>query len=175
VPLALGALIGERFGHRSAGIAVAFVLQAVVFGAAHANYPGFPSYSRLVELIIPAMLWAAIFLRFGLLPTILLHALFDLALFSIPLYLVDAPLAWIQRALVVVAALVPLAIVLWRRARAGAWRELPDSLRNAAWARVPPVAPADVAAVRPVASRGVAWVQRWLPAIGWRALPRGLH
>ncbi len=43
VPLALGALIGARFGHRSVGIGVAFVLQAVVFGAAHANYPGFPS------------------------------------------------------------------------------------------------------------------------------------
>ena len=74
--------------------AIAFVLQAVIFGGAHANYPGFPPYSRLVELVVPSMLWAAIFLRFGLLPTILLHALFDLALFSIPLFLVDAPGAW---------------------------------------------------------------------------------
>jgi hypothetical protein len=81
----------QRFGHRRAGIAVAFVLQALVFGGAHANYPGFPSYSRLVELVLPSMVWAAIFLRFGLLPTILLHALYDLALFSIPLFLVDAP------------------------------------------------------------------------------------
>ena len=40
VPLALGALIGARFGRRTLGIAIAFVLQAVVFGAAHANYPG---------------------------------------------------------------------------------------------------------------------------------------
>ena len=50
VPLALGALIGARYGRRRLGIAIAFVLQAVVFGAAHANYPGFPAYSRLVEL-----------------------------------------------------------------------------------------------------------------------------
>ena len=125
VPLALGALIGGHFGRRRLGIAIAFVLQAVVFGAAHANYPGFPPYSRLVELVVPSLLWAAIFLRFGLLPTILLHALFDLALFSIPLYLVDAPGAWAQRAAVIAAALVPLAIVLWRRAGAGAWGELP--------------------------------------------------
>ena len=41
--------------------------------------------------VVPSMLWAAIFLRFGLLPTIILHALFDLALMSIPLFLVDAP------------------------------------------------------------------------------------
>ena len=134
VPLALGALIGAHFGRRSAGIAIAFVLQAVVFGGAHANYPGFPSYSRLVELVLPSMIWAAIFLRFGLLPTILLHALFDLALFSIPLFLVDAPGAWMQRCCVIVAALVPLAIVLWRRVAGGrVGRACRARLRNGAW------------------------------------------
>jgi hypothetical protein len=170
VPLALGALIGARFGQRNAGIAIAFVLQAVVFGAAHANYPGFPSYSRLVELVVPAMIWAAIFLRFGLLPTIVLHALFDLTLFSIPLYLVDAPLAWIQRAAVVVAGLVPLGIILWQRGRAGAWRELPDALRNAAWVSPTPIARAEVAVPAAVASRGLVRVQRALPALGLAGL-----
>jgi membrane protease YdiL (CAAX protease family) len=135
VPLSLGALIGARFGARNAGIAVAFVLQAVVFGAAHANYPGFPAYSRLVELVVPAMIWGAIFLRFGLLPTIILHALFDLSLMSIPVFLVDAPGAWLQRALVIAAGLVPIGVVLVRRLRSGAWRELPAALRNAAWQR----------------------------------------
>jgi hypothetical protein len=166
VPLALGALIGARFGRRTLGIAVAFVLQAVVFGAAHANYPGFPSYSRLVELVVPAMIWAAIFLRFGLLPTILLHALFDLALFSIPLYLVDAPLAWVQRAAVVVAALVPLAVVLWRRVEAGAWGELAPSLANGGWIAPVHAAPRETPARQAVASRAVARVQRLLPALG---------
>ena len=133
VPLALGALIGAHFGHRRSGIAIAFVLQAVIFGGAHANYPGFPSYSRLVELVVPSMLWAAIFLRFGLLPTILLHALFDLALFSIPLFLVDAPGAGSSARRCSPPRLVPLGVVLWRRAKAGAWGELPEALRNRAW------------------------------------------
>jgi Type II CAAX prenyl endopeptidase Rce1-like len=170
VPLALGALIGAHFGRRKTGIAVAFVLQAVVFGGAHANYPGFPSYSRLVELVLPSMLWAAIFLRFGLLPTILLHALFDLTLFSIPLFLVDAPGAGMQRAAVFAAGLVPLGIVLWRRAKAGAWGELPDVLRNRAW--VPRVAlPERLPAPRVVqASRGQEWVARSLPYLGLAGL-----
>src|ERR1700694_2685132 len=56
VPLSSVALIGRRFGHRSLLIALALVLQAIVFGAAHANYPGFPAYSRLVELVISAFL-----------------------------------------------------------------------------------------------------------------------
>ena len=86
-----------------------------MFGGAHANYPGFPAYSRPVELFVPSIVWALIFLRYGLLPTILLHATFDLALFSIPVFLVDAPGARLQQALVVAAALVPLAIVAVRR------------------------------------------------------------
>ncbi len=135
IPLSLGALIGAHFGRKRAGIAIAFVLQALVFGAAHANYPGFPSYSRLVELILPSMIWAAIFLRFGLLPTILLHACFDLSLFAIPVFLVDAPGAWLQRALIIVAGAVPLFVIAARRVRAGAWSELPRTLRNYAWQR----------------------------------------
>jgi CAAX amino terminal protease family. len=55
VPLSLAALLGSHFGHRRLLIAIALVLQAIVFGAAHANYPGFPSYSRLVELAGPAL------------------------------------------------------------------------------------------------------------------------
>ena len=164
--MALGALIGARFGRRRLGIGIAFVLQALVFGAAHANYPGFPAYSRLVELVVPSMLWAAIFLRFGLLPTILLHALFDLSLFAIPLFLVDAPGAWAQRALVFAAGLVPLGVVLWRRVRAGRWGELPESLRNAAWVPAAPP-PARIRSQRSmIASRIQMFVQRALPWLG---------
>jgi hypothetical protein len=167
VPLALGALIGERYGRRTLGIAVAFVLQAVVFGGAHANYPGFPSYSRLVELVVPSMLWALIFLRYGLLPTILLHALFDLALISIPLFLVDAPGAWVQRTLVVAAALVPAGVVFVRRLQNGAWGTLPSALWNGAWRPSVPVAAAsERIAVAGIIGRWASLLQRMLPLIG---------
>ena len=169
IPLSLGALIGQRYGRRTLGIAIAFVLQAVIFGGAHANYPGFPSYARLVELIVPSMIWAAIFLRFGLLTTVLLHATFDLALFAIPVFLVDAPFAFVQQALIVGAGLVPLAIILWRRVQAGAWLELPDSLRNGAWrppsssvAESGPTPLATMASVAGLAAR----FQRALPVLG---------
>ncbi|MHB8493330.1 MAG: hypothetical protein ACYC9Z_11735 [Casimicrobiaceae bacterium] len=133
IPLSLGALIGARYGRRGLGIALAVVLQALVFGSAHANYPGFPSYSRPVELLLPSIVWALIFLRFGLLPTILLHAIFDVSLLSIPVFLVEAPGARLQQALVVLAASTPLLVLLWRRLQAGRWGELPDRLRNAGW------------------------------------------
>jgi hypothetical protein len=171
IPLALGAIVGERYGRRRLGIAIAFVVQALVFGGAHANYPGLPSYSRLIELIVPSMLWALIFLRFGLLPTIILHAIFDLVLFAIPVFLVHSPYAFLQQALIVAAGLVPVAIVLWNRSRAGAWRELPQALRNDAW-RPPVPAPAQPppeAARRAPASRiggAAAAFQRALPVLG---------
>jgi hypothetical protein len=169
IPLALGALIGAHYGRRRLGIAIAFVLQALVFGGAHANYPGFPSYSRLVELIVPSMIWALIFLRFGLLPTVLLHAVFDLTLFSIPVFLVDAPGALMQQALIVAAGLVPLAIILWRRARSGAWLELPPALRNGAWQPLVPEAakaPAAAASAPTGVAGPAAAFQRALPLLG---------
>ncbi len=124
VPISLAAIVGARYGKRGLAIGIAVVVQALIFGAAHANYPGFPSYSRLIELVVPAMLWALIFLRFGLVPTIILHGLFDLVLMSIPVFLVDAPGADLQRALVIVAGVVPIAIVLVRTWRAGGLAEL---------------------------------------------------
>ncbi len=165
VPLSLAALIGARFGVRRSAIAAVLVLQAVVFGAAHANYPGFPAYSRLVELTVPALIWGLIFLRFGLLPTVLLHALFDLVLMSLPVFLVDGTSARLNQALVIAAALVPLAVIMWRRARAGAWGELPMALRNG----VGVLAGAEDAPLRPdtraAAGRWTLRVQQALPLL----------
>jgi len=166
VPLALGALVGARFGQRTLGIAIAVVFQALVFAGAHANYPGLPSYSRLVELTVPAIVWALVFLRYGLLPTIIFHALFDLALFAIPLFLVDASGANLQRALVIGAGLVPLAIVAVRRAIAGSFRELAAELRNRSWE--PGSGPVESAAH--VAHGGAALLTESIVAIQ-RALP----
>jgi len=165
VPLSLAALIGARFGCQRPLIAAALLIEALVFAAAHANYPGFPSYSRLVELFVPALIWGLIFLRFGLLPTVILHALFDLTLMSLPVFLVQGPGTDLNRGLVIIAALVPLAVVLWRRAEAGRWLALPARLLNGSWQ--PRVAAAARAGHGKRATAGV-WtkrVQRALPLL----------
>ena len=165
VPLSLAALIGARFGHRRLFIGLTLILEALVFASAHANYPGFPAYSRLVELFLPALIWGLVFLRFGLLPTVILHALFDLTLMSLPVFLVQGPGANLNRGLVVVAALVPLAVVLWRRALAGRWLTLPNAVLNGAWQ--PSLANAAGAGQGMRAGAGVwtARVQRALPLL----------
>jgi hypothetical protein len=139
VPLAGAALIGDRLGHRRSALAVAFVVQALIFGAGHAPYPGQPSYARPVELIIPSIGFGLIYLFFGLLPAIVLHFTFDVLLFALPIFLAHAPRIWLQQAMVVVMALLPLWIVLVRRMQVGRWTELSPADRNATWTPPQPV------------------------------------
>ena len=165
VPLSLAAIIGNRFGGRRLWIGAALVLQALVFASAHANYPGFPAYSRMMELFLPALVWGLIFLRFGLLPTVILHALYDLTLMSLPVFLVGGRAGAINQTLVVAAALVPLIVVVLRRAVAGAWRTFPATLTNGAWN---PAARVERGAKESIRAGAGAWslrVQRALPVL----------
>ena len=71
IPLAGSTLLYRRFVVQSATrpdppwwwAAATQVLQAVIFGAAHANYPAQPSYARLCELILPSFLFGHLYMR----------------------------------------------------------------------------------------------------------------
>ena len=149
VPIAGAALIGERLGHRRLWIGAALVLQAVVFGGGHANYASEPAYARLVELILPAMVWGVVYLCFGLLPAIVTHYVFDLALFAIPLFTASSGGARVDQAMVVLCGLAPLGVVLLARLRAPRWGTLAESLLNRAWAPAPAAEPATAPAAAP--------------------------
>ena len=133
VPIACAALLGARFGRRGLWIWSAVVLQAVIFAAAHANYPQQPPYARVVELTAPALLWGIVYVRYGLVPTILAHFLYDLSLFSLVLFESDAV---VDQLVIVAAALAPLAVVLVARRRAGARPRPPEWSLNGAWTPV---------------------------------------
>lgn len=133
IPLAGAALIGQRFGKRTLFIAIAFVLQAIIFGAAHANYPAQPAYARLVELIIPSFVFGGLYLAFGLLPGIISHYLWDVIWTALPLWVSSAPGIWISRLLVIIFAFMPLLIVLLARLRNGAWKDLAQQYYNRSW------------------------------------------
>jgi hypothetical protein len=137
VPLAGAALIGERFGLRTPFLVVAFVVQAIVFGAGHAPYPTLPSYARPVELLVPSIGFGLLYLYYGLLPAIVLHFAFDVVWFGLPIMLADAPGIWQQQLMVVIMTFVPLGVVLWRRVQAGRWTEIQASDLNAAWVATP--------------------------------------
>lgn len=166
VPIAGAALLGRRFGRPRLWIVGAFVVQTLIFGAGHAAYPTQPAYARLVELIIPSIGFGLVYLLFGLMPGIVLHFAFDVTWFAMPLFASSAPGVWVDRTMVIVLTLVPLWVVLVRRARAGGWAELPPEARNAAW-QPPPAAEVEELA-EPVADTGEMSpaVRRLLPVAG---------
>lgn len=142
VPLAGAALIGRRLGRERLWIIGAFILQAVIFGAGHANYPAQPAYARLVELIIPSFAFAAIYLLFGLLPAIVLHFAFDVVWFALPIFVASSPGVWIDQALIIILTLIPLWAVVWARYRRGCWTEVQEDQLNRSWS--PPSHPEEI-------------------------------
>jgi hypothetical protein len=148
VPLACAALIGRRFGGTRYWIIGVLVLQALIFGAGHAPYPQQPSYARVVELILPAIAYGLIYLAFGLIPVIVCHFAFDVALISLPLFASSSEGIWFDRSIVILLTLVPLWMVFRGRLKLGRWGDVEENDRNAAWQppEVQPAAEAPVAA-----------------------------
>jgi len=107
VPIAGAALLGQRYGRRKLWIFGALILQALIFGAGHANYPAQPAYARVVELIIPSFTWGLIYIYYGLLPAVVMHFAYDVVWFALPLFVSTAPGIWIDQVLVVILAWKP--------------------------------------------------------------------
>ncbi|MCD4750163.1 MAG: CPBP family intramembrane metalloprotease [Thermoanaerobaculales bacterium] len=172
VPIAAAALLGRRFGKPWLWITGAMILQAVIFGAGHANYPAQPAYARLVELTIPALGFGGLYLLFGLVPAIIFHFAYDVVWFALPLFAADTPGIWLDRGLVILLALIPLWVVLRARRRAGSWGEVPEADLNSSWSPPPPApvkerGPIEVSTglrpqmLRLLAGLGVAGVLAW--------------
>lgn len=133
VPLAGAALLGKYFGKKTWWITGAFILQAIIFGAAHANYPAQPAYARLLELILPSFTFGGIYLIYGLLPAIITHVMYDVVWMALPLFISTAPGAWINQLFVIVLSLIPLFTILYGRLRTKQWTTLKRSAYNSAW------------------------------------------
>jgi hypothetical protein len=181
VPLATAALIGDKFGKRKPLIAGAMILQALVFASGHAGYANQPAYARVVELIIPALVFGGLYLAFGLLPGIVLHFTYDTAWMALPLFVSSSGRAHFEQAIVLMAVLVPLWVVLVNRIRAGTWTEVPEDALNGAWKppqidhAVPeqPIAHAAPTSISPKVSRilpvlGIAGLAAWILATPFR-------
>ena len=137
VPIAGAALLGKRFGRRTAWIVGAFILQALIFGGAHANYPAQPAFARLVELIIPSLFFGLLYLLWGLLPAVILHFAFDVVWFALPIFVSEAPGTWVDQLLIVSLALIPLWMVISARIKAGRWSNVNERMLNSSWRPLP--------------------------------------
>src|SRR5206468_6232693 len=132
-PLATAALIGDRFGQRRTFLIGAMILQTFIFASGHAGYANQPAYARVVELIIPSLMFGGLYLIFGLLPGIVLHYTYDTVWMSLPLFVSSTGRARFEQVIVALAVLVPLWVVLANRIRVGSWAEVPHEVFNGAW------------------------------------------
>jgi len=135
MPLACAVLLGRKFGRRWLWIGGALLLQAMIFGSAHSSYPAMPGWVRLAELLIPSIVFGLLFLRFGLLPGMLMHGLYDILCMGLPLFTARTPGSSLNVAILVLLAVAPLGWVVFCRMRVGVWEDLPNDFRNAAWTR----------------------------------------
>ena len=130
VPLAGALLIAKKWKKKGLWLAFALIAQAAIFGAMHANYPQQPAYARIIEMIIPFVLYGLIYINWGLLPVVISHFVYDIVLMALPLFLLKAPGIWLHRLLAVVAMLIPLIVIIYRRAKAGSWYQIKEEDLN---------------------------------------------
>ncbi len=133
IPIAGAVLLGRKFGKTYIWLIAAFIIQALIFGAGHANYPQQPSYARVVELFIPSLIWGFLYLHLGLLTVIVLHFAIDVLWIAFPLFVAQTPGIWINQLIVILVALIPIWYILYNRFKTKKWIELNPSAYNRSW------------------------------------------
>jgi len=137
VPIAAGVLIGQRYNMRFTGLMVAMVLQALIFGAGHANYPAQPSYARVVELFLPSIVvYGMIYLRLGVVFGAITHYVYDVVLFSLPIWYSSGYM--FDKFMTVIGGLIPLLVILYFRMKHQKWSDVDSSSLNEGFVPTPP-------------------------------------
>ena len=137
VPIAAGVLIGQRYNMRFTGLMVAMVVQALIFGAGHANYPAQPSYARVVELFLPSIVvYGMIYLRLGVVFAAITHYVYDVVLFSLPIWYSSGYM--FDKFMTVIGGLIPLLVILYFRMKHQKWSDVDSASLNEGFVPTPP-------------------------------------
>ena len=161
IPLAGMVLIGRKLNKEKLFLVLGLIIQALIFSAGHANYAAQPAYARVVELIVPSLLFAFLYLRFGLYTAIILHFSFDAVLMAMYIWIMKAPGIWVNRILVLAGILLPLLIVIYYRIKAGKWQQVSNNYLNKHWQpspAKPPKAPEIIITHRTYNPRIITWL-----------------
>lgn len=127
LPLAMTAVLTRNSKYKKMWMFVAFVLQIIIFSASHANYPNQPFYARLIELIFVSFGFGVMYLKFGLLPGIITHFVYDAVLMALPIFVSN--LVW-SKVIVIFFIGLPLWIVLALHVYNRGWLSLPMNYFN---------------------------------------------
>lgn len=112
IPIATATLLGERYGKRTIFIAIALIIQALAFGAAHTTQASVPVYAMLTLHMMTALFLGAIYIYLGLYTVILVHIEYDLLVFGLS----DAS-TWLNQIFLILIGSIPLLIIFLQRIR----------------------------------------------------------
>ena len=135
IPLAGAALLGKRFGFKSAWIGFALLAQAFIYAAFHGMYSGasIPASLYLTKLIIPALLLGCVYLRFGLLPIIIAQFIYSISVYALPLFTVIEQHTIIDQAIILLGAAAPFMYAIAMRLKQGGFSPITEAVLNKAW------------------------------------------
>ena len=137
VPIAAGILIGQKYNMRFTGLMVAMIIQALIFGAGHANYPAQPSYARVVELFLPSIVvYGMLYLRLGVVFGAITHYVYDVVLFSLPIWYSSGYM--FDKFMTVIGGFIPLLVILYFRMKHQKWSEIDPASLNEGFVPDPP-------------------------------------
>ncbi len=117
IPIAGAVLIGRKLGKEKLFFWIGMIVQVIIFGMGHANYAAQPSYARVIELILPSLVFAVAYVRFGLITGVMIHFVFDAVLMGLPIWMVESNEMIGNKVLFVLVMLFPILILVYRRVR----------------------------------------------------------
>lgn len=132
MPICIGVLIGNKYNKRKLCIVIAFAFEILVFSSAHANYPGFPAYARLLELLIVALGFGLIFYFFGIISGIIAHFTYDFILMSMMIMATSGKALTYQKILIPTIVILPLILAICGRIKNGCWIDIEEGVYNSA-------------------------------------------
>ncbi len=133
IPIGGAYLLGRKFGKKKLWVFSALILQALIFGAAHANYAQQPAFARVFELFIPSIIFGLLYINFGLLPGIIMHFAYDAVLMSTPIFVSSGEGILLSKIIAVILIASPLLVVLYRRLKNRGWYSIKDKDLNKSW------------------------------------------
>ncbi len=182
-PMAVGVLAStsEEFWFRLLAIPLlkkylksswlAVLIPAFVWGFLHANYPQQPGYIRGIEVGLIGVAAGWLFLRFGIVATLVWHYTIDALLVSTMLFEAQGWHYRLSGILVSGAVLAPLGYCLWRYRRRGGFPVEEELLNRAAEPEAPRAEPVRRIPGEPIRGK---WPARYLYAAAAAALAAGL-